>query len=287
MNLVNKQVVHKSFGKGSVVEQTESHIEIHFMSGNKKFVFPDAFGMYLALTDSRAADSVKKIIEKEQKRRMEEELELEKIKALQYEEQQQLLEREKLIKNLKNHPSSQAAFWCKEQDQDRVFTEWKVFTGVTKSGNNQGQPNCPTRMHQNSACLLTARDLDMLEKDRRIIGVYMVNEAFIGKLCEDGYIPAHSEYKLRLSEQESEKMLFWNYYVNERYPRNMTWNAEKYRYFDNAWMAQILRDIISLKVDQKERQLAQHFFEHFCQMNQIREEELPRPNGTLMRLQTT
>jgi hypothetical protein len=64
----------------------------------------------------------------------------------------------------------------------------------------------------------------------------------------------------------------------------MTWNAGKYRYFDNAWMAQILRDIITLKEEQKERQLVQQFFEHFCHMNQIRKEELPKPNGTLMRL---
>jgi len=284
MDLVNKQVAHKIFGKGSVVGQTESHIEIHFVEGNKKFVFPDAFDMYLSLTDRRAANSIKKMIEKRQKKRKEEELEHEKIKALQYEEEKRFLEREKLMKNLKIHPSSQAAFWCDGQEQNMAFAEWRVFTGITKSGNNQGLPNRPTRMHQNSACLLTARDSGILEKDRCIIGVYMVNETFIGKLCEDGYIPAHSEYKLRLSEQESEKMLFWNYYANERYPQNMTWNSGKYRYFDNAWMAQILRDIISLKGEQKERQLAQNFFEHFCQMNKIREEELPKPNGTLMRL---
>lgn len=287
MNLVNKQVKHKSFGKGSVVGQTESHIVVSFMSGNKKFVFPDAFGTYLYLTDSRAADSIKKIIEKKEKKLREEELELEKIKALQDQEHQRLLEREKLMKNFRIHPSAQAAFWCKNQDRDRVLTEWRVYTGEMKGGRNKGQPNRPTRMHQNSACLLTARDSNMSEKDRYIIGVYMVSETFIGKLCEDGYIPAHSEYKLRLSEQESAKMLFWNYYINERYPNNMTWNTDKFRYFDNIWMAQILRDIISLKKGKEEHQLAQTFFEHFCQMNQIRENELPKPDGTLIRIQTS
>lgn len=287
MNLVNKQVKHKSFGKGSVVEQTESHIVVSFMSGNKKFVFPDAFGTYLYLTDSRAADSIKKIIEKKEKKLREEELELEKIKALQDQEYQRLLEREKLMKNFRIHPSAQAAFWCKNQDRDRVLEEWRVFTGEMKGGRNKGQPNRPTRMHQNSACLLTARDSDISEKDRCIIGVYMVSETFIGKLCEDGYIPAHSEYKLRLSEQESAKMLFWNYYINERYPNNMTWNTDKFRYFDNIWMAQILRDIISLKKGKEEHQLAQNFFEHFCQMNQIRENELLKPDGTLIRIRTS
>ena len=132
--------------------------------------------------------------------------------------------------------------------------------------------------------LLTARDSSMPEKDRRILGVYMVNEDFIGKFCEDGYIPAHSEYRLQLTEQESDQMLFWKYYVNEKSPQKMTWNTGKYRYFDNVWMAQILLDIVSLKSDTQEQELAQNFFEHFCKMNQIMEEELPEPNGALMRI---
>jgi len=282
MDLINKQVTHKRFGKGSVVEHTDSYIEIHFKLGNKKFVFPDAFGKYLTMIDQRASDSVKKILQKREKERKQEKLELERGKALQRKEQERFLQRERLLKNLKIHPSSQAAFWCEAQDQNRVFTEWRVFAGVTKSGINQGKPNRPIRLNQNSACLLTARNFGMPEKDRCILGVYMVSEVFIGKLCEDGYVPAHSEYRLRLSEQESEKMLFWNYYVNKKYPNNMTWNTGKYRYFDNVWMAQILKDIVSLKREPYERELAQHFFEYFCQMNQIEEKELPKPTGALM-----
>jgi len=282
MDLIDKQVTHKSFGEGSVVEHSDSYIKINFASGDKSFIFPDAFGAYLTLNDKSVNDAVKKMIQKKEKERNEVELELEKEKALERIEQQNLLQRELLLKNLKIHPSSQAAFWCEEQDKDRVFKEWKVFTGVIKSGKNEGQPNRPIRLHQNSACLLTARDPNMSEKDRCIVGVYMVNESFIGKLCEDGYVPAHSIYRLQLSEQESEKMLFWKYYSNEKYPSNMTWNTGKYRYFENVCMAQILRDIISLKTDPLERELVQKFFEYFCVLNKITEKGLPKPNGTLI-----
>jgi hypothetical protein len=154
---------------------------------------------------------------------------------------------------------------------------------VIKSGSNKGKPNKPIRLHQNSAVLLTATDSSMPEKDRRILGVYMVNEDFIGKICEDGYIPAHSKYRLQLTEQESDQMLFWKYYVNEKLPHKMTWNTGKYRYFENLWMAQILHDIVSLKSDPEEQELAQQFLKHFCKMNQISEHELPEPNGALMR----
>lgn len=284
MNLINKQVTHKSFGKGSVVKHTDSRIEINFASGNKKFLFPDAFGRYLTLTDQKAADSVKKMIQKKQRERMQEELKMEKEREQQRKEQQLLLQREKFMENFKIHPSSQSVFWCEEQDQNTIFTEWRVFTGLAKSGTKQGQPNRLIRLNKNSACLLTTRDSSMPEKDRCILGAFMVNEEFIGKLCEDGYVPAHSEYRFRLSKQESEKMLFWNYYLNEKYPYSMTWNTGKYRYFNNIWMAQILKDIISLKTEQKEKDLVQSFFKYFCQMNRIEEKELPEPMGALTRL---
>lgn len=283
MNLVNKQVTHESFGKGNVVKYNDSYVKIHFASGHKRFIFPDAFGTYLRLVDQRAANLVGKMIEKKEKKRKEAALELEKKKVLEY-EQQHRLKQEKSMENRKNDSRLQSVFWCKAQELDRIFAEWSVFTGVIKSGQKKGQPRQMARINQKSACLLTARDPDMSEKDRYILGAFMVDETFSGRLCENGYIPAHPEYRLRLSEQESEKMLFWNYYVNRRYPHKMTWNSGRQRYFDNIWMAQILRDIVSLKEKPQEREDVQLFFEYFCQINRINEEELAKPNGALMRI---
>lgn len=283
MNLINKKVTHNRFGTGSIVNQYDSVIEIHFATENKKFVFPDAFGKHLKLHEQSAADSLEKIIQEKEMAREQEERKRDEAKK-QYRKNLELrLEHEKMMKNHKLHPESQMAFWCDAEEENRAFTEWKVFSGVIKTGNNKGKPNKPIRLHQNSVCLLTARDPDVPEKDRRILGVYMMKENFIGKLCENGYIPAHSEYRLQLTKQESDQMLFWNYYVNEKSPDKMTWNSGKYRYFDNLWMAQILFEIVSLKSDPTERELAQQFFEHFCKMNAISDQELPKPNGVLMR----
>lgn len=284
MNLINKEVTHKRFGRGNVVKQNDSIIEIHFATENKKFVYPDAFENFLKLHDKSTANTLEKVIQKKEIERKKVEQEKEEEKNRQRKEQQLRLEHEKLMKNHKLHPESQMVFWCDVEELSTIFTEWKTFTGVIKSGNNKGKPNKPTRLHQNSVCLLTARDSSMSEKERRILGVYFVNEGFIGKFCEDGYIPAHPEYRLQLTEQESDGMLFWKYYLNEKSPHKMTWNTGKYRYFDNVWMAQILLDIVSLKNNTQEQELAQNFFEHFCKMNQLREEELPEPNGALMRV---
>ena len=284
MNLINKKVTHKRFGTGSIVKHNDSSIEINFATENKMFVFPDVFGEHLTLHDKSVAHSFEKILQEKELERKEEELKKEEEKELQRKNQELRLGHEKLMKNHKLHPESQMVFWCDTEEQISSFSEWKVFSGEIKSGNNKGKPNKPIRLHQNSAVLLTEIDSSMPEKDRRILGVYMVNEDFIGKLCEDGYIPAHSKYRLQLTEQESDQMLFWNYYVNEKFPQKMTWNTGKYRYFDNLWMAQILHDIVSLKSDPMEQELAQEFFEHFCKMNQITEQDLPKPNGALMRI---
>ncbi|KYG91361.1 malate synthase [[Bacillus] sp. KCTC 13219] len=284
MNLINKKVTHKRFGTGSIVKHNDSTIEIHFATESKKFIFPDVFGKHLKLHDESAANSLEKIIQQREIEQKKEEEKKEEEKKLQRKKQELRLEYEKLMNNHKLHPKSQMVFWCDIEEQSSSFSEWKVFSGVIKSGTNKGKPNKPIRLHQNSAVLLTAIDSNMPEKDRRILGVYMVNEDFIGKLCEDGYIPAHSKYKLHLTEQEANQMLFWKYYVNEKSPQNMTWKTGKYRYFDNLWMAQILHDIVSLKSDPTERELAQQFLKHFCKMNQITEQELSKPDGALMRI---
>ena len=284
MNLIDKKVTHKRFGMGSIVKHNDSSIEIHFASENKMFVFPDVFGKHLKLHDKSDANLLEKIIQKKEMEQKEEERKKEEEKKLQREKLVLRWEHEKLMKNHKLHPESQMVFWCDTEEQNSSFSEWKVFSGVLKSGNNKGKPNKPSRLHQNSAVLLTAVDSSRSEKDRRILGVYMVNEDFIGELCEDGSIPAHSKYRLQLTEQESDQLLFWKYYINEKSPEKMTWNTGKYRYFENSWMAQILLDIVSLKSDPEERELAQQFLKHFCKMNQITVQELPKPNGALMRI---
>ncbi|GGA67624.1 malate synthase [Ornithinibacillus halotolerans] len=283
MNLVNKKVTHKRFGTGNIVGHDDSIIEIHFGEEQKKFIFPDVFGNHLKLHDEKAASSLEKVIQKQEIERKKIEWQKRKEKELRLKEQQLRMEHAKLMKNHKLHPQSQMVFWCDEEERNSALTDWQVFSGVIKSGNNKGKPNKPIRLHQNSAVLLTEVNPKTPEKDRRILGVYMVKEEFIGKICEDGMIPAHSVYKLKLTEEEANQMLFWKYYINEKYPEKTTWNTGKYRYFDNLWMAQILADIVSMKKETEERELAEKFLSHFCALNRIKEEEIPEPNGVLMR----
>lgn len=283
MNLLNEQVQHKSFGKGNVIECTDTYLKVRFSEGEKKFVFPDAFGVFLKLLDPEIAAAVERLKERVEKKRRKKELELEKIRARERREQERLLKRERLLKSHRLSPDSQAVFWIEKEEEERVFGEWRVFTSTRKSGPHKGRPNRLVRLHQNSACLITAREAGVPEEKRRILGLFMVKENFIGKLCEDGYIPAHSKYRLRFSPQESQKLLFWNYYLNKRYPDNITWNSGRHRYFDNIWMAQILQEVVLLKEKSLQLELAREFLDHFCHMNQLAAKDVPAPNGALFR----
>jgi hypothetical protein len=280
MNLINKIVEHKVFGTGKIVGISDNMIIVDFNSVIKKFVNPDAFGTYLRLVDNESARYINKLKKDRKDKERREALETERKRARQLRKKLVLLQREKLIKRMKIHPAAQAAFWCRQNELDEVFSDWKAFTGLVKSGFYDGEPKRPTRLHQNSACIITVREPDMKERDRFIAGVYMVNEAFLGKLCDDGYVPAHSKYRIRLSEEESKRVLFWNYYKNKKFSANMTWNSGRYRYFDNIWMAQILRDIVALKKDPAEKELAAEFLNYFCDINKL-DGDLPEPDGAL------
>ncbi len=284
MKLVNQQVTHETYGTGTVIEVTDSWIEVNFESGNKKFLYPDALGKYLFLVDREVAEQVKEVKQELEEERRAEELELQRQREQEYEERRRALELEKLIQSNRISPASQVAFWIDPEEQEQVFSEWKVFTGVCKSGANKGKPNRLARLYPNSACVITQRERDLPEQTRRVVGVFMVAEDFIGKLCDDGYIPAHSHYRIRLSEDESKQILFWNYYYNERYPDKMTWNAGRNRYMNNIWVAQMLKTLVSLKHDPKEKQFVQNFLNYFCRMNKIDLNELNQPSGTLTRI---
>ena len=145
MNLINKKVTHKRFGIGSIVNQNDSSIEIHFASEIKRYVFPDVFGKHLTIHDKSDAKLLEEIIQKKEIERKEEESRMEEAKELQRKELLLRLEHEKLMSNHKLHPSSQMVFWCDSEEQNSSVSEWNVFSGILNTGNNKGKPNKPSR----------------------------------------------------------------------------------------------------------------------------------------------
>ena len=277
MNLINEEITHKVFGEGNIVEHEESIITIEFNEEIKKFVYPDAFRKFITLNDQSTAKTFEEIFLKREIEEKALEVKREEEKELRALEQQRL----EKMKNHRIHESSQIVFWLDEEEQQNVFSDWQVSTGKVQSGDNKGQPNRVPRLGPNSAGLLTTRAEDQPETERLIHGIYMVNETFSGNLGEDGMVPSHAEFRIELTDQEAEKMLFWNYYITKNYPDRTSWNSGKHRYYDNVWTAGILKDIIALKTDEEQIKEVEKFLEYFCQMNVLDIDNIPEANGAL------
>lgn len=281
MDLLNKQVTHAKWGTGTITAQDDAIVSIQFDEVAKKFVYPDAFEMHLTIQNEEDAAEFSAMIVEKEERQQQKLLEQQQHREQAQKKEQKRLQYERLATNHKLHPQSQLVFWCDEEEKQSVFKEWTLFSGAMKSGQNKGKPNKAVRLHQNSAVIITARAPKTSEQDRRILGLYMVKEGFYGKLGDDGFIPAHSQFRIQLSEQESAQLYFWNYYMNEKTPNKMAWSTGKYRYFLNEWTAQILRDIYNVKTNAKEKADVKEFLQHFCKMNQISINNIAPRSGVL------
>lgn len=277
MNLINQEVTHTAFGKGNIVSHNGSIVTIDFNDETKKFFYPDAFKKFITMNDRETAESLEKVLLKKEK----EDKALEKERKIEREQQLAEQKRREFLENNKIHESSQVVFWLDQEEAQNVFHDWQVSTGKVQSGKSKGEPNRIARLSPNSVSLLTTREVDQPETERQIIGLYMVPETLTGDKVDNGMVPAHEEYRVELTEQEAEKLLFWDYYINKNYPHRTTWNSGKYRYYDNEWTAQILQDIIALKTDEEERKEVENFLDYFCQMNALDIDNIPASDGAL------
>lgn len=62
MILKGIEVKHKAFGIGIVSEHVDNHITIIFPQGEKKFIYPDAFKVFIKATDDTVNDEIQKEI---------------------------------------------------------------------------------------------------------------------------------------------------------------------------------------------------------------------------------
>ena len=270
MNMQNKTVFHRKFGKGIIVELNQNKLYVQFDAGKKIFVYPDAFRQFLVLTENDSKNYVDGMLKE-----MDRKEEINNLLARKMERHNKLMDK------LKLHPSSQIVIRFFDNDK-AVFLEDKVIsTGLIQTGKTKGMPVRPSRVDQNSACILTERKEEEEESSRTIFGIAMVGEDFLGTECKDGKITLHSNYVILLPDQLA-KLKFWNYYTDERYPDKLVWKSGEFRYCSNLISAQILRDIMSLPLEKDTAAVAQEFYHYFCEVNQIEESTLPLPSGKLL-----
>lgn len=254
MNLVGQAIKHNAFGNGIITDFSENTVTVCFSQGDKKFLYPDAFARFLIFKDKKAQLHIDAVLNK---RLREENAAKQLIK-----EEQDRLER---IRTLKIIPNSQAAFQLDSKQIDDCFTTGTVSTGHYLSGYSKGEPRIPKRLRLNSACVLTELPKNASEKERRIVGVFMVRDDFDGSLCRDGIIESHQELKIRLNPKESS--LFWDYFDPKEAVQS--WGNIVFKYFSNITMQRILLDIKNARRGKPNEQLADSFYNYFCEVNRL------------------
>ncbi len=177
---------------------------------------------------------------------------------------------EQLLDDFKN-----GEFVCYEST---MLTNWKALAGIDKDGKNKRI----RKIKRNGLCVLTMIEPDASEESRSVFGVFLVGESYAGDDTQEGYVAANSQYKLKLTPEESKQILFWNYYKNGRGEKNCRWSSLLHRYMNDIVSAQLLRDIAHVKKNTPDEDLAQEFFVHYCEENKIDINNIPEKNGALV-----
>ena len=239
MQLLGQPVRHNAFGTGVITGLSGNIITIDFAQWEKRFQYTDAFSRFLTLKDAGKQNEIRAGYER-------------RLRAERAERQKELERQERLgkIRSMKVTPYSQAAF--------------DIPCGYSKD-----RPRIPSRLKPNSACLLTTLETGCEEKERRILGAFMVRDDFWGAYCREGMIRAHDRYKLYLP---SGSMLpYWNYFEQEEFvPR---WGKVVFKYFSSRVMQRILLDMCGVMDGTDQGETAAEFCDYFCAINRLSAEQ--------------
>ena len=263
MQLIGQPIKHGTFGKGIVTGWNDTTITICFSSGEKKFLYPDAFSKFLYLKNDAMQREIQALLHKREAAR---EAERQAI--------QELRERDQRLRSLKISPQSQAVFDISPDRHEELFSTWSVSTGCYVSGDSKGEPRVPERLKPNSMCLLTGRAAGQPEKERRIIGAFMVEEDFWGRHCWDGVIRAHPLYRLQLRPEE--RIPFWPYVAQE--PEKQRWGGTALKYMTNKTGERILFDLKE-RLSDESRECAEDFYQYYCKLNRLRPRHMEAEGG--------
>ncbi|MDD3369496.1 MAG: hypothetical protein PHP50_11540 [Lachnospiraceae bacterium] len=255
MELIGKKVTHKKFGAGKIMEINENKMKVSFKEDIKIFLFPDSFQNFLTIENKDAKDF---ITQKQDAN----DLELETKKREQRKKAQATVYAQKSRKSV----NSQAVFALKDNNIDEVSTNWTVFTGNHTTGKSKGTPRIPKNMNQNSACILTLKGEKEEEKDRAVVGLFMVSDDFIGEKCLNGMISAHKKHRI-IWNAEHEKLLFWDYLPEQS--RLNKWGSYEMKYLPVGIVKMILEDMIRETQGEVDQEPIMQFYRYFCNMNRM------------------
>lgn len=245
MSIIGKSVMHITFGEGVIVNQDNNKIEIDFGSFVKSFLYPVAFEKFIRMMDTKTERLINKEIEQ-----------LKEVRKLEEQEKKMLLHR--VVTK-----GAHGVFDLNEDELNQFQSSGEINTGRGKTRNT----NCmiPQKINMDSACILTMKEKARRESERKIVGICMTGEDFIGERSTNGIIPTHEKYRLMLPEDEP--IYFWHVFPEEK--RKDNWGSRKLRYVSTAIVEAILsRMFVMIEEEELKTELIA-FEEYFNEKNVI------------------
>lgn len=337
MNVIGKDVIHKSMGIGTIAKLDGNTMLVQFKTKDVKFIYPDAFKQFLAFINPNDAEEMAvelSTIDEQKKAALSARLStptdfsINKVQERKRDAKPNIafkcnfcdggIEKNGIGFNgvcsdaiIYNNIKVEQKTWCCSDDcaclqflngeisredlvnmvdsgeficyESQMLKKWKAMAGIIQHGDRKGQPMHLNNVQTNSLCILTSREPYSAEEDRFIFAVFLVDQTYNGDDLDEGYVSTKSKFKIQLTSEQAHQLPFWEYHANGTQPEIPAWNSGLHRYITDEQAAQILRDIVKIKIGTEEEALTKEFFDTFCSITKIDANSLSQPNGALCR----
>ncbi|MEG1633373.1 MAG: hypothetical protein RR314_04915 [Oscillospiraceae bacterium] len=129
MDLLQQEVTHKAFGKGRVTAFDETYITVRFETGEKRFIFPDAFQGFLSATEPKIAAQIQdnlNLAAAEKQQVQQEKLQEQELR-LRLQQQELKIAKARAVRARKVTPRANIAFKCNFCDGGKSDTRVGFF----------------------------------------------------------------------------------------------------------------------------------------------------------------
>ncbi|WP_373482844.1 hypothetical protein [Acetobacterium sp.] len=149
--------------------------------------------------------------------------------------------------------------------ESQLLKSWKVLAGEDGDGKTRKIKSA----RRNSLAVLTTRLPNTKEAERIIFGVFIIDDVLEGNDRESGYVSTQSTYRITLTREEANKMQFWNYHTNTTGKVSAKWGSGLFRYMDDTQAVALLQDLMKIKENTTDAQLAKDLLESYCRNHLI------------------
>lgn len=259
--LINKRVVHKSWGTGVITEASGKAVKVDFNGEVKKFIYPDAFKRFLVFEENNLQEKTDNLLEEKNKRKAEAKEAKERERRITQKLQQ--LEKIRLEKEKRSGRKEvrhqNPAFRC-----ESVF----IGDGVIRAGtDSRGKARRFRGLETNTLAILTAAGSGIGESNRMIIEVFLIDAAFEGNEYREGFVRSSPKYRIRLSSEEASGLRFWDYYKPVNTSGTAKWGTGLFRDVNDKAAARLLEDIAELKKNTEDEETARELYNYFYRIH--------------------